>query len=57
MERRKKGSLFHMRKACIEKVLSWGDERLVIYNMIIPCKRGVYRKIFWFGVKREVDEI
>ena len=29
IERREEGSLFHVRGACIEKALSWGDERLI----------------------------
>ena len=53
MERSEEGSLLHMRRACIEKVLSWGDERLVIYNMIIQYNRGVYGRSFWLaGEKR-----
>ena len=29
IERREEGSLFHVRVACIEKALSWGDDILM----------------------------
>ena len=29
IERREEGSLLHVKEKCIEKALSWGDERLI----------------------------
>ena len=52
-ERREEGSLYHVRGACTEKALSWGDGRLLrtfVWSLNVCNALCGYLAVLWIAV-------